>query len=67
MLIQPFAQSEPMAGGAAVNVGSGVKVGGAGVELGSPGCTVSVGTGVNVIVAGVMPGEAVHVGNVKVC
>ena len=67
MLMQPFAQSEPMAGGAAVNVASGVNVGGAGVELGSPGITVSVGTGVNVTVGGVIPGEAVHVGKVNVC
>jgi len=64
MLIQPFAQSEPMAGGAAVNVASGVNVGGAGVELGSPAGTVSVGTGVKVIVE---VGKVVHVGNVKVC
>jgi len=64
MLMHPFAQSEPTAGGAAVNVASGVKVGGAGVELGSPGSTVSVGAGVKVIVD---MGEAVHVGNVNVC
>jgi len=64
MLIHPFAQSEPMAGGAAVNVGSGVNVAGAGVELASPGSTVDVGTGVKVIVD---MGEAVHVGNVNVC
>jgi len=39
-----------MAGGAAVKVGSGVSVGGSGVEVASPAGTVSVGAGVFVIV-----------------
>src|SRR5512132_2382384 len=57
--MQPFAQSEPMAGGAGVNVASAVGVSGAGVEEGSPAGTVSVGTGVFVMVA---VGGIVHVG-----
>ena len=53
-LMQPLIQSAPIGGGvgaAAVNVGSGVCVAGAGVDVGSPAGTVSVGTGVFVIVA----------------
>jgi hypothetical protein len=50
-LIQLLAQSAPMAGGRGVKVGSGVCVGGSGVEVESPAGTVSVGTGVSVIVA----------------
>jgi hypothetical protein len=49
-----------MAGGAGVNVGCGVGVSGAGVEVGSPAGTVSVGRGVFVIVA---VGGVVQVGN----
>jgi len=50
LLIQPFAQSSPILGGAGVKVGSGVGVSGAGVEEASPTGTVSVGTGVGAIV-----------------
>ena len=50
LLMQPFAQSAPMAGGTGVRDGSGVGVSGAGVDVGSPAGTVSVGTGVFVIV-----------------
>ena len=49
--MQPFDQSEPIAGGAGVRLGSGVGVSGAAVEVGSPTGTVSVGTGVFAMVA----------------
>jgi hypothetical protein len=61
--MQPFAQSEPIAGGAGVNVASGVGVSGAGVEVASPTGTVEVGSRVLV---SVIVGDAVQVGSTTV-
>jgi hypothetical protein len=60
MLMQPLAQSEPIAGGTGVKVASGVGVSGTGVEVGCPTGTVVVGTGVSVTVE---VGIVVHVGS----